>query len=319
MNDDVLSKEAIDLQLIELFVAIARSRTIAAAARQFNISPSLATRRLAALERALHVRLFQRTTRSLHLTDTGQSVLMWAEGVINGYGDLRDELSRKIAEPEGLIRLAVSDYAASMLLPGFLHGFMARHPRISFDIRTTDHLVNPVDHEFDVSIHSGFMPDSSLIGIPVRPVQRILCASPSYLAQTLRLQHPRDLLDHVCLAHGATENLEWFFKKNGTIIGQKIQHRLCVDSFLALLQMALKGIGIIRISRNVVRAQLADGSLVHLMPEWRCVQPGGELPSMWVIYPNRQLPYRVRAFVGAIQSYLETSLGAQAEEDLTLP
>lgn len=308
MNESSDSKEAIDLQLLALFVTIARSRTIAAAAREFNMSPSLATRRLAALERALKARLFQRTTRALHLTEAGRSTLAWAEPVLAQYDRLTDELSWREQAPEGLIRLAVSDYAASVLLPGFLADFMKRYPRISYDIRTTDHLVNPVEREFDVAIHSGFLPDSSLIGIPVRPVQRILCASPAYLAQAPALATPADLLSHVCLAHGATENVEWFFERDGTVAGQKIEQRLCVDSFLALLRFALEGIGIIRISQNVVRHHLKDGSLVQVLPAWRCVQARGELPSMWLIYPNRRLPYGLRTFVTEVQGYLESSI-----------
>jgi DNA-binding transcriptional LysR family regulator len=175
--------ESIDLQLLELFVTIARSKTIASAARQFNVSPSLATRRLAALERALQVRLFQRTTRALHLTDAGRDTLEWADLVLSSHAALMDELSHRDQMPEGLVRLAVSDYVASMLLPDFLTGFMKRYPKVNYLIKTTDHLVNPVDQAFDVAVHSGFMPDSSLIGIPVRPVQRILCASPAYLKQ----------------------------------------------------------------------------------------------------------------------------------------
>jgi LysR family transcriptional activator of dmlA len=319
MNDGTSSKEAIDLQLIELFLTIAKSRTIAAAARQFDISPSLATRRLAALEKALEVRLFQRTTRALHLTEAGRDALEWAERVLESYASLKDNLSWRDQVPEGMIRLAVSDYAASVLLPDFLRGFMKRYPKVSYNIKTTDHLVNPVEQEFDVAIHSGFMPDSSLIGIPVRPVQRILCASPAYLEQGGALSSPRDLLHHTCLAHGATENLEWFFEKDGVVAGQKINQQLCIDSFLALLQFALKGIGIIRISQNVVREQLKTGALVQVLTPYRCVQPKGELPSMWVIYPNRRLPYRVRTLVTELQEYFESALGGTAPKSLTPP
>ena len=297
--------ESIDLQLLELFVTIARSKTIASAARQFNVSPSLATRRLAALERALQVRLFQRTTRALHLTDAGRDTLEWADLVLSSHAALMDELSHRDQMPEGLIRLAVSDYVASMLLPDFLTGFMKRYPKVNYLIKTTDHLVNPVDQAFDVAVHSGFMPDSSLIGIPVRPVQRILCASPAYLKQAGAIDSPADLLGHVCLAHEATEQAEWFFEKGGRVWGQSIHRQLSVDSFVALLQFALKGIGVVRISQNVVHRHLASGELQQVLPDHRCVLPNGELPSVWVIYPNRKLPYRVRTFVTEFQRFLE--------------
>jgi LysR family transcriptional regulator, transcriptional activator for dmlA len=300
------SNDVIDLQLIVLFVTIARSATIAAAARQVNISPSLATRRLALLEAALHTRLFERTTRALHLTEAGRRTLEWAEAVLSSYNVLRDDLSLRDHAPEGPIRLAVSDYVASMLLPAFLVKFMKKYPRITFDIRTTDQLVNPVAQGFDVALHSGFMPDSSLIGVRVRPVQRVLCASPGYLAQAPELAQTADLASHVCLTHGASESQEWFFEHGGCVNGQKLSHRLSVDSFLALLQFALSGLGIARISRNVVRRQLDEGSLVQLLPDYRCVQPNGDTPAMWLIYPSRKLPYRVRTFVTEMQEYLDS-------------
>ncbi len=168
------SYQSIDLQLLELFVVIARSPTIAAAARQLNVSPSLASRKLAGMEKMLDTRLFQRSTRALRLTEAGRSTLEWAELVLNNYGGLKDELSRHRQEPEGPLKIAVSDYVASVLLPKFLTAFIQRFPQITYVIQTTDHLVNPIEQEFDVAIHSGFIPDSSLVGVPIKQVQRIL-------------------------------------------------------------------------------------------------------------------------------------------------
>ena len=127
----------------------------------------------------------------------------------------------------------------------------------------------------------------------------------AYVAQSPPLRDPSDLPAHVCLTHGATENTEWYFEKDGQLVGQKIPQRLSVDSYVALLQYALHGTGIIRIRRNVVRAHLADGRLLNLMPDYRCVQAHGDTPAMWLIYPNRQLSYRMRTFVTAVREYLD--------------
>jgi len=301
------SNPSIDLHLLELFVVIARSPTIAAAARQLNVSPSLASRKLAAMEATLDTRLFQRSTRALRLTEAGRATLDWAELVLTNYGELRDELSRHRQEPEGLLKIAVSDYVASVLLPKFLTDFIQRYPQIVYDIKTTDHLVNPIEQEFDVAIHSGFIPDSSLVGVPIKPVQRILCASPAYLLRTPALDEPQDLANHLCITHAAAEPQEWFFQRNDVVTSAKIQHRLSIDSFLALLQFARHGIGIIRISSNIVRAELENGSLVHVLPDYRCVQQKGSLPSMWLIYPNRRLSYAARTFITEVRNYLEST------------
>ena len=302
------SADGISLPLLELFVRVHRTGSISAAARELNLSPSLATRKLAALERAMQARLFDRTTRSVRPTEAGRMAYDWARGVVDGYVEVSDDLSSLEGQPRGLPRISMSEYAATVFLPPFLAEFAALHPDIRYSVSTTDLLVNPASDGYDVAIHSGRVPDSQLVGVHVRSVQRVLCASPEYLARRGTPQTPAALAEHACLVHAPTEPSTWYFRHGDTLVRQPIEPWLSGDSYLSLIDLARRGLGIARISRNTVRDDLRRGRLVQLMPEFRCVYQTGELPGVWILYPNRRMMNRTRVFVDAFTRYLERVL-----------
>ncbi len=300
--------EGISLPLLDLFVRVHKTGSISAAARELDLSPSLATRKLAALERAMQTRLFDRTTRSVRPTQAGRAALEWAAGVVDGYATVSDDIASLQGEPRGLIRISMSEYAATVFLPPFLADFAARHPEIRYSVSTTDLLVNPASDGFDVVIHSGRVPDSQLVGVHVRSVQRVLCASPDYLARRGVPESPSALARHACLAHAPTEPTAWSFEHRGTVLRQPIAPWLSADSYLSLIDLARRGLGIARISRNTVREDLRSGRLVQLLPAYRCVYETGELPGVWILYPSRRTMTRTRVFIDAFTRYLERVL-----------
>ncbi len=302
------ARSSISLELLDVFVRIQQLGSISAAARALSLSPSLATRKLAALELALQTQLFQRTTRRVRLTEGGRIALDWARRVLEGHAEVADDLAYIEGQPAGLIRVSMSEYAAAVFLPPFLSGFSLRYPEIRFVVNTTDALVNPIEQGYDVAVHSGRIPDSSLVGIQIRPVQRVLCASPDYLARRGHPLIPEDLQSHDCLVHSPTEPATWFFRRAETLISQPIEPLLSIDSYLALLELSRRGLGIVRISRNVVRDDLRSGQLTEVLEDYQCVFQTGALPGLWIIYPNRQLLHRTRVFVDALTQYLERVL-----------
>jgi LysR family transcriptional regulator, transcriptional activator for dmlA len=301
-------RRAVSMELLEVFVRIQEFGSISAAARELSLSPSLATRKLAALELALQTQLFQRTTRSVRLTEAGRIALDWARKVLDGYSEVTDDLANIEGRPAGLIRVSMSEYAAAMFLPPFLAEFSLRYPAIRLAINTSDALVNPIERGYDVAVHSGRIPDSSLVGVQIRPVQRVLCASPAYLARRGRPMAPGDLAAHDCLVHSPTEPANWVFRQDEKLISQPIDPLLSIDSYMALWELARRGVGIVRISRNVIREDLRSGRLVELLPDYQSVFQSGALPGLWVLYPNRRLLHRTRVFVDALTQYLERVL-----------
>jgi LysR family transcriptional regulator, transcriptional activator for dmlA len=298
----------VNMDLLRLFDRVAALGSIAAAARELDLSPSLATRRVAALESSLRTRLFQRTTRSIKLTEGGAIALQWARGALGSYAEVADDLAAVEGRPSGQVRVALSEYAALQFLPGFLGEFAPRYPEIRFDFTTTDSVVKLVEEGYDVAVHSGLIPDASFVGVRLRDVQRVLCAAPAYLERRGAPRRLEDLAAHHCLVHAPTEVKNWFFRRGRRLTGQPVNPYILADDYLVLIELARQGLGIIRISRNAVREDLRSGRLVQVLPEYQCVYSTGELPGIWVIYPNRRLLYRTRVFVDALTAYLEKAL-----------
>jgi molybdate transport repressor ModE-like protein len=307
-NPGMPPRKALTLDLLELLVEIESCGSISAAARKLGLSPSIATRRLAALERAMDARLFQRTTRKVRLTEGGKAALKWARRTLGDFADLSEEIDDLKGQPAGVIRIAMSDHAAAVFLPPFLKEFAPRYPKIRYQLETTDHLVNPMEHGYDVALHSGLIPDSSLIGIQIHAVQRLLCATPEYLARRGIPKSLADLAEHDCLAHSPSEPDNWYFQRDGKVSAQPVKPFLTADSYLALMESVRRGLGIARISRKPIQNDLRSGRLVQVLADYQCVHQNGELPAVWILYPDRRLLRRTRVFVDAFADYMKRVL-----------
>lgn len=298
----------VSLELLELFVAVARCGTISVAARQLNMVPSVASRKIATLESALKTRLFERTTRRIHLTEAGAVALDWAKTTVDGHDHLADELAAMQGLPSGLLRLVVNEYIGTLFLPAFLADFTRRYPQIRYAITLRDELVDPDERGYDVAVHSGRVPESGLMGVRILDVHRVLCASPAYLARRGVPTKLADLAHHDCLAHKQSAGSVWHFRRGNQMIRQQINQFLLADSYLALLEYARQGLGIVRLSITAVPQDLASGALVQVMPEYQNVYSDGEPPALWILYPNRKLLQRARLFVTELGEYLRKTI-----------
>lgn len=279
---------------LKLFVKIAETESIAAAARQLDIAPSIASRQIAALERAFKTKLLTRTTRRLSLTPAGMALLEWARTTVEGYDEVADELGAMQHRPSGIIRLASNDYAALTYLPAILQKFCHKYPEVRIQLTTSTDPTRLLASAFDLAIHAGRMPDASLIGRRFRQYRRRLCASPAYLARKGRLRTPGDLVDHDCLAHASSERSHWSFEHAGEIVTQAIQPYIEADNYLVLKELALKGVGIARLSDELVREPFASGTLVEVLPDYKCAYADGALPAMWIVFADRRVLRRTR-------------------------
>ena len=290
-------KPSVSLDLARLFTQVARIGTIAGAARALNMDASLATRKLAQLEAALGARLVERTTRSMKLTEAGRVALAWASEAVAQFEQASDELASLQGRPSGVVRLAVAQYTALQYLPRLLAEFCALYPEIRLVLSTTDTLVNLVDDGYDVAIHSGQIPESGMVGKRLREFQRILCASPGYLARRGAPARPEDLAEHDCLVHGANEPRSWCFRRGARLVSQAVRARVESDNYAVLLELARQSLGILRVSENLVLEDIRAGRLVQVLPGYRCVYPNGELPGLWLLYPSRRVPHRTRLLI----------------------
>lgn len=297
------------MELLRLFVGVADHGGFAAAARMLGVTPSLAVRKIAALERSLGVRLFQRTTRSVKLAETGQVALAWARQTLASYEAVTDDLASLAERPSGLVRLAVNHYAATAYLPAILERFRRQYPEIRLAVSTTDSVVRLVEEGYDVAVHSGRIPDSGVVAMRVREFRRVLCAAPAYLKRRGTPAEPGELAHHDCLVHATNEPNNWFFRKGRRLAAQPVKPAIEADTHLLLHQLALHGLGIARLGYNVVSRDLDAGRLVELLPDYKCVYSTGELPGLWVLYPNRRVLYRTRVLIDFLAAALETAPG----------
>jgi DNA-binding transcriptional LysR family regulator len=310
----------VDITLLHLFVKVADAGSIAAAARQLDLAPSIASRRIAALERALKTRLLIRTTRRLSLTQAGQTLLEWARTTTTSFEEIADELGALQERPSGVIRLASNDYAAITYLPDILRRFCARYPDVRVQVSISNEPMTLLKDECDLAIHAGRMPDVNLIGRKIRQYRRRLFASPGYLEARGRPETVGDLADHDCLSHSASERLNWAFERDGEITTLRIEPYIEVDNYLVLRQLAVSGMGIARLAEDSAAGHLERGELVEVLPGHGCVYADGGLPAMWLIFADRRILHRTRLVADFLAKEISGGfVGADQAADAALP
>ena len=294
-----------DLETLRLFVAAAEQGSLAAAARQAGISPSLASRRIAALEKAVGARLLLRTTRSLAPTELGEVLLRWSRGTVADWSALLDEIGARQGRAAGLVRIATNDYAAAAFLPEILAGFAAIQPEIRVTVSIALEPIRLLDGGCDLAVHAGRRPDADLVGRRLYEYQRRVVAAPGYLARFPAPQTPAELRQHRCLTHTVSEPDEWCFEDAaGRIEGQRVRSHFASDSWIMLRELVLAGAGVARLSESLVARAIAEGRLVELLPGHRSVYADGDPPAMWVLSAHRRQPLRIRLFADHVAAGL---------------
>lgn len=291
---------AMNFKHIELLARTATLGSISAAAEEMGMSSSLASRNIASLEKELGTHLLQRTTRSLQVTEAGALAVKWARSSVEGYAAMVDEMRALQGKPAGLVRIACTEFLALSIVADVLVDFAARYPEIKVSVLATDKVVQLNEGQFDVAIHVGPAPDSNLAVREIRAVNTRLCASPRYLEAHGTPVHPADLLQHRCLAHATYEQRNWFFKKDGEIVSQPIEPVVLTTNTSMLRELAVKGTGIARISRRMLKDDLDAGRLVLVLPDYEPTLPNGRQASVWALFPDCHLLHRTRLVVDAI-------------------
>ena len=294
-----------ELETLRLFVAVVDSGHIAGAARQLGLSPSLASRRITALEAEVGTPLLLRNTRSLAPTEAGLALLGWARPVVGDWGRLREDMGALQGRVSGLIRIATNDYAAATYMPPILATFSARYPEVSVSVSIALEPARLLEGACDIAVHAGRRPDAALIGRRLYEYKRRVVASPAYLAANPAPTTPAELSAHRCLTHTVSEPTAWsFLAPGGAILTQPIRSQLACDSWTMLRELAIEGAGVARLSDSLVRVALAEGRLVELLPDLRSVYADGDPPAMWVLFADRRMPLRNRLFADYVMERL---------------
>jgi DNA-binding transcriptional LysR family regulator len=268
----------------------------APAARDLGLTPSALSKLVGRLEGRLGVRLLTRTTRRIAPTPEGETYAVRARDILSLIEAAEAEVTAGRARPRGHLRVNTSTAFARHRLVPILPEFLARHPEITLDLGVTDRRVDLVGEQVDVLLRTGALEDSTLVARRIADAKRLICAAPSYLAARGAPARPEDLARHDCLVlHGLSRLTAWPFRAAGDgLRTMSVQGRVTTDSAEALRDMALAGIGIIRVSEFLVARDIAEGRLVPLLEAEHVSE---EVPIWAVMAPGRQRVPRVRAFV----------------------
>ncbi len=280
------------VQDMEIFARIVTAGTMTAASRELSISPAVVSKRIRRLEERLGVRLFQRTTRQITLTEAGQEYYRRVVAILASIDEAENAMSRGADLAQGTIKISAPTTFGRLHIAPYLGKFMERHPDLMIDIALTDHFVDLVADGVDVAIRIAELEDSNLVARKLAPNHRILCASADYFANHEMPQTLEDLSKHNCLA--ATAQDIWRLEGPDGPVDFRVGGRLLTNSSEVVHEALLAGTGIALRSTWDVGPELKQGLLKIILPEYQVKTR----ISIYAVFPSREfLPVKVRLFI----------------------
>lgn len=283
------------LAAMEAFVRVTESRSFSQAARRLRSSKSVVSRLVSSLEAELGVRLFNRTTRSLTLTEAGQGYYERCARILADIDEANASVSQLQAAPRGRLRINAPMSFGFLHLAPAIPDFLARYAEVEVDMTMNDRFVDLVEDGFDLAVRIGRLADSSLVARKLAPMRRVVCASPAYLETRGFPASPEDLAAHDCLCYSNVAlSDEWrFVSLDGMAWPVEVKGRLRTNNGDALRTAALQGVGLAYLPTFIVGGDLQAGTLISLL--------GDYIPqdsAVHAVYPHsRHLSPKVRAFV----------------------
>ncbi len=277
------------------FVRVVDSNGFSAAAPVLGLSPSAVSKLITRLEARLGVRLLQRTTRALHLTQEGEVFYAAAKRIVGEIETLENQIAGQSSTPSGVLRVTTSLAFATHQLAPVLSEFLARYPLVQFELLPTDRVIDMVEEGIDVALRIGRLADTSFMARKIGEDKRLICAAPSYLARHGTPQRPEDLRRHNCIVSRDHAYLNrWAFKVDGQVVEIDVRGRVAVSEGEAQMQLALQGVGIVRLTRLTLAQAIREGALVPLLGAFSAE----EAVTIHAVYPHRRhLAPKVPAFV----------------------
>jgi DNA-binding transcriptional LysR family regulator len=275
-----------DLSGLTALLAVAEKRSFTAAAAALRVTPSAVSQTVRALEQRVGVRLLQRTTRSVGLTEAGGRFIAQLKPAIEGVHAAFESLSELRDRPAGVLRLSIPRLGYTQILAARLPEFLATYPDIVLDVSIDDAFTDIVEGGFDAGIRLGEMVEREMIGVRVSPdFQVAVIGSPAYFAQRKKPRHPRELHAHDCINYRQRTRggiYRWEFTEHGKDFEIAVNGRLLVNDGSLMVKAALDGLGLAYVLESGVRAHLAAGRLVRVLEPFCAPFPG-----FFLYYPSR--------------------------------
>ncbi|KFI05553.1 LysR family transcriptional regulator [Massilia sp. BSC265] len=286
---------------LEIFLAIARQLNLSRAAIELGVSPSALSHALRGFEEKLGVRLFNRTTRSVALTEAGSRLLARLAPAFRDIDDALEDLNRFRDKPTGLLRISSGRASTHIVLLPLVARFLRAFPEIKVEILDNDAMVDIVSSGADAGVRFGERLEADMVAIPIGPPMRsVVVASPAFFAAYPAPQHPQDLLGLPCIRHRFPSGLvyRWEFAQADCKLETQVDGPLTLGDVGLMTTAALNGAGLAYVFEQMVLDHIAAGRLVQVLGDWCPPYPG-----LYLYYPSRrQIPAVLRSFVEFVKA-----------------
>jgi DNA-binding transcriptional LysR family regulator len=296
----------VGLSELTAFAAIAEHRSFRTAALHLGVSPSALSHSLRKLEERLNVRLFNRTTRSVALTDAGEQLLRRVAPAIVDLSDAMDEVAASLNRPSGTIKISAAEAGARPLIRHVLPGFLARYPDIQVEFVVDTRFVDIVADGYDAGIRIFDDVPRDMIALRFGPEMKFAAvAAPAYLSRHGTPEIPEDLLRHRCIRFRFASGTlyRWNLERLGNGVNLDVAGPMTLGNTNLMVEAALGGIGIAWVPGYQASEHIASGQLIHLLQDWSPAMPG-----LCFYYPaNRHPPTALRLLIQAIKEWKDAS------------
>lgn len=303
-----------ELPYLVTFVHVVQAGSFAGGAGRLGLTPSVASKHVSKLERALGARLLQRSTRKLSLTDAGAAYYAHCARIIEELEQSREAVARLQAEPSGRLRISgLPSFIATVVAP-LMPEFLRRYPKVDVEIVASEHAVDLAEEGFDLALRITGSPSPQLVARPLAPLRFVLCASPAYLAQHGEPADPQALATLATLGfpQQAGDNSGWHFWRGEQEERVAVRPRFAVYSFETLRRLTLAGSGLAPLPLYLVAEDLRRGHLRSVLSAYAVFSR----PTLYAVYlPNRYGSPKLKAFV----QYLASAIGEPPYWEKDLP
>ncbi|MBB1521320.1 LysR family transcriptional regulator [Aquipseudomonas guryensis] len=286
---------------LAIFLCIARHLSFSRAAIELDLSPSALSHALRSLEQRLGVRLFNRTTRSVALTEAGARLYTRVKPAFRDIDDALEDLNQFRDTPSGTLRINAGRPAVQLVLLPLVERFLDIYTDVRIEVCVNDALVDVVSAGFDAGVRFGERLEADMVSLPIGPYMRsVVVGSPAFFQRHPMPQKPQDLHGLPCIRHRFPSGAlyRWEFERAGIVQEIEVDGPLTLDEVGLMVGPALHGCGLAYVFADMVAEQIADGRLLQVLDDWCPFYPG-----LHLYYPSRrQVPAALRAFIEFVRS-----------------
>jgi DNA-binding transcriptional LysR family regulator len=289
------------LGAMRTFVSVVQTGSFSAAGRALSSSQATISKKVAALEDKIGVKLMARSSRELSLTQSGQAYYEHCINILQEIDEVEADIRAQVTTPKGLLRVAAPAPLARLLLAPLMGDFLCEYPDIEINLSIEERVIDLVADGIDIAVRAKKLEDSSLIARPLFNNPLMIVASPSYLEKHGTPIHPKDLKTHSCIVYNFNKSLNnWHFQDNGDWLSIPVKGVVRSNSGETNLELALAGLGITQLPIWMMDSYLKSGQLTQVLKHY----PSDSIPINLVYPHSRHIPLKVRCFVDFIQERL---------------